>query len=75
MTQDEQIQLAQDTINVTLNMAGYDIAKMNQFDKAHALMDMAMELKALASVRQCDIDNDADVEEARSIAQNFGRIA
>ena len=47
-------QLALDTINCTLNMAGYDISTMSQFDKAHALMDMAQELKALASVRQCD---------------------
>lgn len=44
--------LAQDTIDVTLNMAGYDIGAMSQFEKAHALMDMAMELKALATERK-----------------------
>jgi len=44
-------QLALDTINVTLNMAGYDIGAMSQFEKAHALMDMAQELKALACAR------------------------
>lgn len=44
MTQDEQ--LAQDTINCTLNMAGYDIGVTNQFEKAHALMDMAQEYVA-----------------------------
>lgn len=39
--------LAQDTINCALNILGYDIENMSQFEKASALMDMAQELKAI----------------------------
>lgn len=49
----QELDLAQDTIAVALNIAGYNnIGAMSQFDKAHALMNMAQELKALKPYAQ-----------------------
>ena len=84
----ENGQLALDTISCTLNMAGYDIGAMSQFDKAHALMDMASELKArqhcsgfcvdcpnrtLCYEYVPEIDNENDVD--RGKAKVWERIA
>lgn len=38
--------LAQDTIRIALNIAGYDIENMNQFERASAILDVATEYKA-----------------------------
>lgn len=44
--------LAQDTIRIALRTAGYsNVDKMNQFERASAILDMAQELAAYNDVR------------------------
>jgi len=38
--------LADDTIRIALNIAGYNPNSMNQFERASAILDMAQELAA-----------------------------
>ena len=56
MTQSQD--LANDTIRIALNIAGYNVASMNQFERASAILDMAQELAALTGKRQCDEDSE-----------------
>lgn len=46
--------LANDTIRIALNIMGYEVGKMNQFERASALLDMAMEYKAMADTRDAE---------------------
>jgi len=50
----EKLALAEDGIRIALNIVGYNIAEMNQFERASAILDMAHELAALTEVRQCN---------------------
>lgn len=47
----QTLALAQDGIRIALNIAGYNIAEMNQFECASALLDMATEYKAMIDTR------------------------
>lgn len=53
----EALASANDTIRIALDIAGYDVSSMNQFERASALLNMAQEYRTLTD--KCEKENRA----------------